>query len=74
MFDKNEFKKQVKTWIKEHPRGDVQDLVDFCEELIPPKDFSSNQWLINQTVTWYKQVLANRENAKKYSVADENIC
>ena len=61
MFDINEFKKSVKQWITENPKGSVADLVDYCEELIPPQQFSANKWLIDQTVSWYKHILSQRE-------------
>ena len=61
MFDVNAFKKQVKVWIAEHPQGEIADLVDFCEELIPPQQFSANKWLVDQTVSWYRHVLVQRD-------------
>ena len=61
MFNINEFKKRVKEWVDQNPSGDVADLLDYCEELIPAKDFSANQWLIEQTVSWYQYTVAQRE-------------
>ena len=61
MFDINEFKRQVKIWIADHPGGEVNDLVDYCEEIIPMQYFAANKWLIDQTVSWYRHILAQRE-------------
>ena len=72
MFDRNEFKKKVKDWIKNNPQGDEQDLIDYCDEIIPPNQFSANQWLIDHTISWYKHVLSSRENARKYCVEDDD--
>lgn len=72
MFDKNEFKKKVKVWIRQNPKASEHDLHDFCDEIMPPNHFAANQWLINQTVSWYKHILESREKAKKY-VEDEEI-
>lgn len=72
MFDINEFKKNVKTWIVSHPQGDVADLIDFCEEQIPPQAFAANRWLIDQTANWYRHIIAQREIANNME-SDENI-
>lgn len=61
MFDTNVFKKSVKDWMRMNPTGSDQELVDFCEEQIPARQFAANQWLIDQTVSWYRHVLAQRE-------------
>ncbi|MBM4252340.1 MAG: hypothetical protein FJ146_10250 [Deltaproteobacteria bacterium] len=60
MFDANRFKKSVKEWMRAHPDGTEADLADYCEELIPPAQFTANQWLVEQTVSWYRYVLAQR--------------
>lgn len=61
MFDINQFKKSVKQWIKQNPEGDIQALIDHCEELIPPQQFSANQWLVDQTVSWFQHIQAQKE-------------
>ena len=63
MFDKNEFKRQVKLWIRENPAGSETDLIDFCDDLIPPAQFSANQWLVDQTVSWYRHIQEHRNKA-----------
>ena len=70
MFDVNEFKKRVKQWIAEHPQGEAADLVDYCEELIPPQQFSANKWLVEQTVSWYRHVLVQREISRSVEDPD----
>lgn len=67
MFDRNEFKRKVKSWMRAHPRGTEQDLLDYCDELIPPAQFAANQWLIEHTVSWYRHILINREKTEKFS-------
>lgn len=69
MFDTNVFKRSVKNWVKMNPQGSDQDLLDFCEEQIPPAQFTSYQWIVEQTVSWYRHVLAQREMG---TYADEN--
>ena len=61
MLDYNQFKKTVKEWIKENPEGTTVDLRDFCEDQIPPAQFAANEWLIDQTVAWYRHILNHRE-------------
>lgn len=61
MFDINHFKRQVKNWIQNHPNRCEQDLIDFCEELIPPNQFAANQWIVEQTLSWYRHILTCRE-------------
>ncbi len=69
MFDFNGFKKSVKEWIREHPEGTLVDLRDFCEDKIPPQQYATHEWIIDQTVSWYKHILNHREGEK--SLADD---
>jgi hypothetical protein len=62
MFDVNHFKKAVKEWIRVHPTGTEADLRDYCDEIVPPQLYQSNQWLIEQTLSWYKHILERREH------------
>ena len=71
MFDQNFFKKSIKQWIRDNPEGTIDDIIDYCEEQIPPSMYASNQWLVNQTVEWYKHILAHRKAAEHYSDDDE---
>ena len=61
MVDSNNFKKLVKVWIKENPNGSEQDLLDFCEEIVPQKQYAASQWLIDQTLSWYRHILVHRD-------------
>ena len=72
MFDINYFKQQVKAWMQSHPDGEIPDLVDLCEELIPSAYFASHQWLIDQTVSWFKHIQSNRETSH-LGDADEGV-
>tara|TARA_Y100001970_G_C13618862_1_gene548457 strand:- start:245 stop:433 length:189 start_codon:yes stop_codon:yes gene_type:complete len=56
MFNINEFKEKVKLWVASNPDGDKNKLIDYCEELIPPTQFSANKWLIDQTVQWFQHI------------------
>jgi hypothetical protein len=63
MFDANQFKRAVKDWIRSNPEGTETDLVDFCEDQIPPHHYATHQWLIEHTVSWYRHILAQRTGA-----------
>jgi hypothetical protein len=65
MFDPNAFKKNVKDWIRGNPEGTLIEFVDFCEDQIPPAQYAANQWLLEQTVSWYKHILTSREMSSK---------
>ncbi len=71
MFDCNKFKRSVKELIHANPQASIADLVDYCEEQIPPQQFSANQWLVDQTVSWYRHILAHRD-AASFSAHDED--
>ena len=62
MFELNHFKRSVKEWIRVNPEGSLADLQDFCEETIPPQLFAANQWLVEQTMSWYKHILDHRKH------------
>ena len=61
IFDPNSFKKNVKEWIRQNPDGTLNELVDYCEEQVPPALFAANQWLIEQTKSWYRHILDSRK-------------
>ena len=71
MLDYNEFKKTVKQWIRENPDGTTVDLRDFCEDQIPPNQFAANQWLVDQTVSWYRHILNHRKLVE--DLGEENL-
>ena len=62
MFDTNEFKRHVKRWIKEHPGASEEALSDYCEELIPAAQYVTHQWLVTQTLSWYRHTQKKRED------------
>ncbi|MDB2447017.1 hypothetical protein N9W79_00160 [bacterium] len=64
MFDINSFKKSVRAWMNNNPEGTVNDLLDYCEDMIPPGVYASHKWLVDQTVAWYRHVQAHRETDK----------
>ncbi len=72
MFDCNQFKKSIKQWIRENPQGSLTELTDYCEDLIPSQHYASNNWLVDQTVNWYKHVLSHRETANQYRDDDRD--
>lgn len=63
MFDCNKFKRSVKDWIHSNPQATVADLVDFCEEQIPAQQFATHEWLVDQTVGWYRHILSHRDGS-----------
>lgn len=71
MFDTNNFKRSVKEWVRKNPQGNLADLTDFCEELIPPQWYASHRWLVEQTVGWYENLLAHRDRQTVHE--EENI-
>ena len=73
MLDTNAFKKSVKVWIKENPTGTDQDLLDFCEEKIPSNQYQSSHWLIDQTVSWYRHMLSQREMKDEAGSDDQDV-
>ncbi len=62
MFSINEFKMKVKLWVDSNPESDESKLIDYCEELIPPSQFSANKWLIDQTVQWFHHIKSMKES------------
>jgi hypothetical protein len=66
MFDTNHFKRAVKDWMKQHPEGSEAELTDFCEELIPVHQFAAHRWLVDHTVSWYRHVVAHRNQTQPF--------
>jgi hypothetical protein len=62
MFDVNVFKKQVKDWILRNPNKSEQELLDFCEEQIPSVSFAGHEWLLEQTVFWFRHMGLAKKN------------
>lgn len=60
-MDVNDFKRDVKDWIANHPNGKLDDLRDYCESIIPSSNLTAYTWLVEQTVFWYGHVLSSRE-------------
>lgn len=65
MFDPNKFKKAIKEWVKMHSNASIGEFVDFCEAQIPAPHFAANQWLIEQSLSWYEHILAQRKAAQE---------
>ncbi len=64
MFDTNNFKRSVKEWVRTNPKGSIEELVDYCEDIIPVTQYQAHSWLIEQTVGWYEHVLSHRRSTK----------
>jgi hypothetical protein len=71
MFDTNKFKRSVKEWSRENPNGTLEELVDFCEELIPPAQFNNYGWLVEQSAGWYQHVLNTRRAHSAMDYSDQ---
>jgi hypothetical protein len=70
MLDTNDFKRSVKEWVRDNPKASLADLADFCEDLIPAKQFQSHSWLVEQTVGWYQNVINSRRHLNEQ---DDNL-
>lgn len=64
MFDTNKFKRSVKDWVRANPHGSMDDLIDYCEELIPASQFKAYNWLVEQTTGWYAHILNTRQTSR----------
>ena len=71
LFDPNQFKRSVKGWIRENPSGSENELIDFCEEQIPPAQYAAYKWLVDHTVSWYRHILASRKFAAEDAEFEE---
>ena len=70
MFDTNKFKASVKKWIKDNPDGSIDDITNYCEELIPSQLYPTHSWLIDQTVSWYKSILNSKQSYANHKDLD----
>lgn len=73
MFDINNFKKAVRVWMEENPRGSEMDLRDFCEEIIPAGVYATHKWLVDQTLAWYRHVQVHKEANKMMADGFEDV-
>ena len=73
MLDINSFKKSVRAWMKDNPEGTETELLDFCEDLIPPGSLNSHKWLVDQTLAWYRHIQAHRETSKMMSNGFDDV-
>ncbi len=60
MFDKNDFKKSVKSWIEKNGESSSKQLETYCLSLIPSSDLRKNRWLIDQTLSWFQYIQDQR--------------
>ena len=64
-MDINDFKRQVKIWMRQNPKGTVAQLEDLIDELIPTVNYPAYHWLSEQTVAWFRHALEiKKENAE----------
>ena len=61
MLNVNNFKKEIRAWVRSNEDGTLEDFVDFCEDLIPPHQYSSYSWLLEQSSQWFQHVIKHRE-------------
>jgi len=74
MFDANRFKRDIKEWVRCNPNGTLLEFADYCEDLIPPNQFSANKWLIEQSLDWYRYILSSRELVRRQNMMVEEEC
>ena len=53
-FNIQEFKRNVRTWVKLHPKATEEKLLQYCEEQIPASLRLSHSWLTTHTLSWWK--------------------
>ena len=51
-FDMNDFKRQMKQWVRDNPVRNNEDFKYFCAMRIP----DSHAWVIDQSLAWYKNL------------------
>ena len=61
MFDVNQFKRSMKDWISSHPEGTIAEFTDYCDDMIPPPHYAANQWLIDQSISWFRYLKAQNQ-------------
>ena len=73
MLDINSFKKSVRDWMDKNQDGTENELLDYCEELIPTGVYNSHKWLVDQTLAWYRHVQAHRQTSKIMSDGFDDV-
>ena len=63
MFDFGTFKLKIQEWIRENPSSSEFELVAVCKKLIPEEE-KMKQWLIYETVSWYRYFCLVEEQKK----------
>ncbi|MDD9951216.1 MAG: hypothetical protein OXT67_06575 [Zetaproteobacteria bacterium] len=60
MFDRNEYKRKIKVWMLENPSASVLECEDYCHHLIPSRELTAHQWLVEETLSWFKAIQDKR--------------
>lgn len=74
MFDSNRFKREIKEWVKVNPDGTLLEFADFCEDLIPAQQYAANKWLLDQSLDWFRHIIATRESHRSDLGRHEEEC
>jgi hypothetical protein len=74
MFDTNNFKRSVKTWVRDNPTGSMADLLDFCESIVPAHQYAAHEWIIEQTAGWYQHILSQRKTQSLINEEEATVC
>lgn len=74
MFDKNEFKQQFRQFVETHTHASEKDAQDFCYSLIPAEAIVKNQWLIEQSIQWFRWIKNQRKvkNSRELCVPENH--
>lgn len=73
MFDSNQFKRAVKEWVRSHPEATVSEFEEFCTHQLPAVEYPQHQWLVSQSISWYRHVLINRKSNYTPELDNEDV-
>lgn len=60
MFDRNDYKRKMKRWISTNRTASILECEDYCHGLIPARELPAYEWLVEETLSWFKSIQADR--------------
>jgi hypothetical protein len=54
MFDKNVFKNKFRVWSSKNPLAKIEEVVFFCQNMIPTELHENYMWLQEESVAWFE--------------------
>ncbi|MFK7873519.1 MAG: hypothetical protein AB8C84_10225 [Oligoflexales bacterium] len=73
MFHVNEFKRNMKSWAREHPEGNEEQFMDYCDSQVDPEYYATHGWLLEQARSWFRYVESCRKTYDDPHHDDENM-